>query len=269
MKFNHPRGVAAMQSRSRGFSKSPESNENELFLAARADELRQVLAILQSGQDGQNPGRRAAQPAAVDIRFFCEARLENSLRCLVCRGYVKQRLPRGRRRISSPPVPTCGGLEFPPWSRFSITSSGRTIARQLDQLLGKLGPAAPAASAGRIVPAAQPRFDAGPRALSFGDRVLRRFRRSAHNQLAILVAFQRANWPPRIANPLPHAKPTDPGERLRAAIHGLNGGQRPRAIRFFSDGTGDGICWELETFSAVETFMILDLLSRDPSATAV
>ena len=128
MNFNHPRGVAAMKSRSRGFTMSPESNENELFLAARADELRQVLAILQSGQDGQNPSRGVAQPVAVDLRLFCEARLENSLRCLVCRGYVKQRLPRGRRRISSPPVPTCGNLEFPPRSRFSITSAGRTMA---------------------------------------------------------------------------------------------------------------------------------------------
>jgi hypothetical protein len=122
--------------------------------------------------------------------------------------------------------------------------------------------AAPADSSRPIGSAARLRFDAGLRALYCGAAVLRQFRRSAHNQIAILAAFERANWPRRIADPLPRRGTTDPGERLRAAVHALNGGQRPAAIRFFCDGSGGGICWEFLPLAGVEASVILDVLSR-------
>ena len=243
---------------------SEGNGDKNLLLAAGVVELRQVLDILETNHDGHCRRRRGERPPAVDLQIFCETRLEKDLHCLVCRGYVKHHLPRRRHRISTPPVSMCADGEFPPRSRFSITPSGSVLARRLDQFLAELGCAAAAVASSEILAAAQPRFDGGQRALYFGATVLRRFKRSARSQIAILAAFEREKWPQRIADPLPRRESAHPGERLRATVHGLNGGQRPRAIRFFCDGTGDGICWDFIVFSSTETCMILDALSRSP-----
>jgi hypothetical protein len=66
----------------------------------------------------------------------------------------------------------------------------------------------------------------------------------ATNQIAILKAFQEENWPARVDDPL-HPNGGDDKARLRATIHCLNGYQHPPSIRFFADGSGHGIRWEL------------------------
>ena len=52
---------------------------------------------------------------------------------------------------------------------------------------------------------ASPCFDTDRRELSLGGRVLLRFKRTAPNRMAILLAFQEQAWHHRIVNPLRHS----------------------------------------------------------------
>ena len=90
-----------------------------------------------------------------------------------------------------------------------------------------------------------PSYDEKLRKLSLGDTELRQFRRKAPNQTTILEAFEAGGWPLRIEDPLGSDSGFGAENKLRDAVYGLNRGQRRHLIRFFCDGTGSGVCWEL------------------------
>jgi len=75
-------------------------------------------------------------------------------------------------------------------------------------------------------------------------KLVKRLDVRAVNQIAILIAFQEENWPPRIDDPL-HPNGSDGKARLRSTVHCLNRCRNPSRIHFFADGTGHGIRWEL------------------------
>ena len=62
----------------------------------------------------------------------------------------------------------------------------------------------------------------------------------AKNLIAILDAFQECAWPEQMDDPLP---PTTDVNRLRDTVKVLNRGLQ--RIRFFADGTGEGIRWKV------------------------
>ena len=64
------------------------------------------------------------------------------------------------------------------------------------------------------------------------------------NQEAVLEVFQEEGWPRRIDDPLPPLAEQDPKYRLHFTIRRLNQSQEHCLIRFFGDGTGEGVCWE-------------------------
>jgi hypothetical protein len=73
--------------------------------------------------------------------------------------------------------------------------------------------------------------------------LVKRLDRRATSQIRILTALQEDDWPNRVDDPL-RPNGGDEKARLRSVIHCLNTRQRPFSIRFFADGSGQGIRWE-------------------------
>jgi hypothetical protein len=91
-----------------------------------------------------------------------------------------------------------------------------------------------------------PHWDPDSRELWFQGVLLFRLLRSAVNLECILATFEEEGWPPRIYDPLPPDSATKPKHRLRDTIAKLNKRQQPGVvIRFYGDGTGEGIRWEV------------------------
>jgi hypothetical protein len=101
----------------------------------------------------------------------------------------------------------------------------------------------------------QPHWDPALRVLRLGGTVIKRLNRAAPNQEAILSAFQEEGWPARIDDPIPPKDDLVAKCRLRDAIRWLNRNLEPRLLRFYGDGSGEGICWELLA-SAVHDFSL-------------
>ena len=95
-----------------------------------------------------------------------------------------------------------------------------------------------------------PLWDPARRELLWGERLVKRFRVPAPNQELILVAFQEEGWPPNIDDPLPQVPAVEPKRRLHDTIVALNRHQAEPAVRLHGDGTGMGVCWEIERAGA-------------------
>jgi hypothetical protein len=89
-----------------------------------------------------------------------------------------------------------------------------------------------------------PNWDGQRRELRVGKIVVKRYRLPSPNQQAILMALEEEGWPPRIDDPLPMVAELDAKQRLHDTIKNLNRHQHRRCLRFFGDGTGQGVCWE-------------------------
>lgn len=87
---------------------------------------------------------------------------------------------------------------------------------------------------------ATPSWDAHSGTLVWQEHVIRKVDRQATNIRDVLDAFEKANWPARILDPLPggknQARVSDTVRRLNAGLTG---------IRFRADGSGAGFLWEL------------------------
>lgn len=89
-----------------------------------------------------------------------------------------------------------------------------------------------------------PEWDRDRQELRAGNILIKRFKAPAPNQEAILAAFEEENWPTRIDDPLPPRVDLDPKRRLHDTINSLNRNQKSRLVRFFGDGSGEGVRWE-------------------------
>lgn len=90
----------------------------------------------------------------------------------------------------------------------------------------------------------RPRWDKDGRALIVGGVVVKQYKRHpAPNQVRILAAFEEEGWENRIDDPIPGG--TNPKKRLRDTVQDLNKAQG--AIKFSTDGTGEGVQWEPRT----------------------
>ena len=98
-----------------------------------------------------------------------------------------------------------------------------------------------------------PHWDHERHVLSVGNRVVKQFRVPSPNQEAVLHAFQRDDWPPYIADPLPAVSaPRHAKVRLHDTIKCLNARQKNRLVRFHGDGQGMGVLWELVAEQAAQ-----------------
>jgi hypothetical protein len=96
-----------------------------------------------------------------------------------------------------------------------------------------------------------PRWDAETRTLSVGRRIVKQYRVPSRNQEAVLAAFQEEGWPLRIDDPLPCRAGLNAKYRLHFTVGRLNRCGRESLIRFFGDGTGEGVCWEFSDAAIV------------------
>lgn len=89
-----------------------------------------------------------------------------------------------------------------------------------------------------------PTWDVYRRELRYLDVLVKRFSRVACNQERLLVTFEEEKWPCRIDDPLiPNS--VCPKVRLRDTVKHLNRNHDHALIRFRTDGTGEGVIWEL------------------------
>ncbi len=105
-------------------------------------------------------------------------------------------------------------------------------------MLKELGEAVPTED---VVPG-RPHWDRESGKLTLNGEEIRSILRpqQAINVVAVLDAFESANWSERIQDPLP--PPSDP-ERLGQTLRRLQ--NNLTKIRFSRDGTGSGVRWEL------------------------
>lgn len=115
--------------------------------------------------------------------------------------------------------------------------------KSMPSFSGATGTPKPAASKPPAI--LKPRYDKDQRTLWWGEQIIKRFYRAAPIAETILEAFEEEGWPWRIDDPLTPLRTNDEPSRLRNQIHALNQRLDKKLIRFYLDGTGEGICWEI------------------------
>jgi hypothetical protein len=91
---------------------------------------------------------------------------------------------------------------------------------------------------------ATPRYEAKPRELWVGDIVVRRYARTAWNQIAVLELFESQSWVPRIEDPLGTKFDPKYASRLKNTVSRLNHGQTTWLVHFHGHGIDRAISWE-------------------------
>lgn len=126
-----------------------------------------------------------------------------------------------------------------------LTSSGALRAQERLRAVHDEALSATTERSGRDFAVFRPRWDGLVRELTFGGRLVKRFRRPAPNQEAILTAFEGLGWPERIDDPLPSVPDVCPVVRLRETIKSLNRGQDRPLLRFRVESDGRGVRWRI------------------------
>lgn len=105
-------------------------------------------------------------------------------------------------------------------------------------------PPAPAPPVAPVSPetALQPEWDKAVSELRLGGKVIKRVRgpNVAKNVVMVLDCFQDEGWQRHIFDPLPGARDQ---KRLHDTVASLN--KNLEGLRFRTDGSGEGICWDL------------------------
>jgi hypothetical protein len=174
---------------------------------------------------------------------------KSTLRWLVKKGYAlharEVTRPGDAARRFQPEL----SLAFASKTCFILTHAGHSW-----QALEELAPAAlrphedPAGTP--VVAAPVPRWDRRTRTLYLGDQIVKRYRVPAENQEAVLSAFEEEGWGQVIDDPLPPVPDVCPDVRLRDTIRRLNASQTSHLLRFYGDGTGEHVLWEMRVPNA-------------------
>jgi hypothetical protein len=189
---------------------------------------------------------------AVEIDEFRRAQVSNSeLRWLLSQGYVahaqETASKSGRRRFRH-----ASGASLSNQSCFIIVEAGIALLKSFDDAAPsrkcKVRRSSTSSREATQNPQrafeAKPTWDAQRRELWVDGQLVKRLRQQSSNQQAILDAFAAAEWPRRIADPLPLVPEQCPKRRLHDAVKCLNRHHRHEAIRFSGDGSGGGVLWE-------------------------
>ncbi len=187
----------------------------------------------------------------------------NDFRWLVRSQYVEHQCEVTLERDDGRAFRPTGDLTFPDRTCFVLTTSGVEFARNYCAIAsnerthpsetGQNGAENGAGNATQDVSpkneiAAKmillPQWDSERRMLRFNGVAVKEFRWTAHNQEAVLSAFQEEDWPARIDDPLPPHAEQDSKRRLSDTIKCLNRKQVNPILHFRGDGTGEGVVWE-------------------------
>jgi hypothetical protein len=246
--------------------------ESTRFVLRAADLTRTggFLQIRDAGDYAHDLGQDVWQFAVELDPLRIAGLTHNDLRWLISHGYVNHAEELTRpgdrkrrfRRIRS--------LSFPARTCFVLSEAGSQFAKQLPdgRDFRSVHPDLPIAQGGilalpirsRAMTANEtdreptrstklshpvPVWDMKLHELRLGKRVIKRFTHPAPAQELILSAFQEENWPTAIDDPLTVQFLQDPKRRLHYTIRNLNRAQKPFRLRFFINGNGQTIRWEL------------------------
>jgi hypothetical protein len=182
--------------------------------------------------------------------------LSSDFRWLICKGLLeharevasaeddKRRFRTGHRLRfgrNSCFVLTMGGVEFVRSMLERAKQDGRRRRARLHTR--KRGDGQGDVRGSRPILAAIPVWDRDRQELRLDEVVVKQFKVPAANQERILAAFEEEGWPIRIDDPLPPVCDQDPKIRLHDTIVSLNRNQKHPLIRFYGDGTGQGVRW--------------------------
>jgi len=91
-----------------------------------------------------------------------------------------------------------------------------------------------------------PYWNKRERVLFLGRHVVKRFRKPAPDQEAILDSEQELGWPLWMDDPLSRKAGHDPKRRLNQTLKNLNRGQNAPRVLFRGDGTGTRLGWSIK-----------------------
>lgn len=212
--------------------------------------LRRALQLLSeartaSVQNGQLHWQFAVELSAmVHVGATC-----NLLRELILKGHIEHRVEITQLGSLLRQFAIVSNLALPDGTCFIITDQGFELSRQLHFRNGHAASHEQLSSldSADCVALLTPHWHSTRRELTLGERLVKRFKVPAPVQELLLAAFEEEGWPDQITDPLPRCGNQEPKRRLHEAIKGLNRRQRDSSIRFYGDGTGQGIRWELRT----------------------
>jgi hypothetical protein len=215
-----------------------------------ASQSETALRVLLRAFDCARARDRDAWQFAVKLGELTSAGINScELRKLVAQGFVAHALERAELRSGERTFQSVKNLVFGQDSCFVLMKKGELHVRQ-NLVVGRIHQAEQLEKNRHddrqsSAAAAKPRWDVGQRILSLGGLVVKRFKRPAPHQELVIASFQELNWDRHIDDPIPPEKEMDPKERLHDTIKKLNRGQLNPLLRFYGDGTGRGVCWEL------------------------
>lgn len=219
-----------------------------------APRIRDTLAVLANAHAyARNTGVDAWE-FSIEIERLLARGLETSdLRWLVRVGYLQHareitQADDTERRFRSSP-----NNAFTKETCFVLTEAGLLITGRVDAspvVLQMVAASLPTPTRSDSTP----RWDRVRRILFVGDQVVKRYKRPSPNQEAVLDAFEEEAWVYRIFDPLRPQEEHVTKHRLRWTINRLNRYQEQQLIRFFTDGSGQAVCWKLaESTSSANT----------------
>lgn len=198
--------------------------------------IMRLFDALQLARDAQ----RTAWDFALEIESLKQAGVHTGeLRWLVCKEYVEHANETTRVEAHERTFEHPGRLSFTASSCFVLTSRGEELARILRTGVVQVEPY----EAAETQQGTEPVWDRDRAELRYMSRLVKRYKVPSPNQWRILTAFQEERWPCRVDDPLPPADEVDPKRRLHDTIKSLNRHQLVPLLRFFGDGTGEGVRW--------------------------
>lgn len=188
---------------------------------------------------------------------------ESELRWLTSKGYVAHGCEVTAARDSRRTFQSRRNLAFSQQSCFVLTSAGVLYtANVLRRSAAPMSLLATSKGGDEAVgDVLQPQWDDAQRVLRIGPSEIKRYRVPAPTQEAVLAAFQEEGWPRHIDDPLSPQSGQDSKCRLHDTIKRLNRHHQQRLLRFFGDGTGEGVCWELVDSAALAVPVAADWTS--------
>ncbi len=219
-------------------SQTPQTPERALRPVVGLAQLAEAFACAADGQcDKWEFAIRMENLPALGIG-------ESELRWLVSKGYAEHACETTTTRNTTRKFRPGRNLAFTAKTCFVLTDAGATYAATV---LGESGTGpffGGSPSAGPQV-THRPHWDGELRVLRMGTDKMKEYRLPAPNQEAILAAFEEEGWPDRIDDPLSLQADLDPKCRLHDTIKRLNQAYKHSPLRFYGDGTGEGVCWKL------------------------
>jgi len=188
---------------------------------------------------------------AVEIDCLRRAGLTNNdLRWLVRRNYIEHAVEITRPGKKQRQFRKDSKLSIAERTHVVLTTAGATIVRidNSQRLPPPKGDRQFAERNGqRSTARLVPEWDSARRELRVGGHIVKQFKQPAPSQETILASFEEEGWPDRMDDPLPPQFGVCEKQRLHQTIVNLNRYQKAGLIRFFGDGTGDGVCWQVES----------------------